>query len=130
VAQVGVGGLSKVQWWVYPRDKELPADDPHFTKGDWRDAEILPPPDDWGGEFGKEELPDGLRCFDDKRRPEHWPQRYAIAHWAALLPGLEPGKYHLRCRAIDDKGIAQPLPRPFAKSGRNSIQELPLTVEV
>ena len=57
------------------------------------------------------------------------PQRYTIAHWAALLPGLPAGKYHLRCRAIDDKGVAQPLPRPFAKSGRNSIQELPLTVE-
>jgi hypothetical protein len=44
------------------------------------------------------------------------------------VDALPEGKYHLRCRTIDSNGLAQPLPRPFEKSGRNSIQRVPFTV--
>lgn len=42
--------------------------------------------------------------------------------WSAKLEGLEPGKYELRVRAIDENGFAQPEPRPVAKAGRNAIE--------
>jgi len=42
---------------------------------------------------------------------------------------VAPGRYELRCRAVDLNGIAQPLPRPFGRSGVNAIQMVPLTVE-
>jgi hypothetical protein len=54
--------------------------------------------------------------------------RYTLAHWATRLQ-LDAGKYVIRCRTIDANGLAQPMPRPFAKSGRNSIQHVTLTVE-
>jgi hypothetical protein len=57
-----------------------------------------------------------------------WPLRYTVVHWAAELVGLAPGAYDLRCRSIDHNGIAQPMPRPFAKGGRSEIQTLPLEV--
>ena len=55
--------------------------------------------------------------------------RYTIAHWATLLIRMwRPGEYNVYCRTIDLKGNAQPLPRPFGKSGRNAIQNSPITV--
>ena len=45
-----------------------------------------------------------------------------------LLKDLKPGDYTVHCRTIDNKGIAQPLPRPFKKSGRNAISKAQLTV--
>ena len=58
-----------------------------------------------------------------------WPMRYAIAHWAALLTAPAAGQYELCCRTIDASGIAQPLPRPLPKSGRNEIQCIRITVK-
>jgi hypothetical protein len=55
--------------------------------------------------------------------------RYTIAHWATLLKDVAPGKYDLYCRTIDDKGNAQPMPRPFRKDGANAIQKASITVE-
>lgn len=111
-AQVGVSGLAKVQVWVQPAGKEWPADDPYFTTAPWRDAEVLPPPADWPG--GK---------------PTAWPMKLTKTHWAASLPGLPAGEYVLRCRTVDAKGQAQPMPRPFKKSGRCDIEEVKLTVK-
>jgi hypothetical protein len=54
--------------------------------------------------------------------------RYTIALWAAELRDIPPGEYDVRCRTVDLAGHAQPMPRPFAKSGRNAIQTLPLIV--
>ena len=45
LAQVGVSGLARVQYWLHPQDAPLPPDDPNFTRGAWQDAEILPPPE-------------------------------------------------------------------------------------
>lgn len=119
IAQVGVSGLARVQYWVTRRNAELPADDPNLTRGDWRDAEILPPPPGWA---------DGLPGGAAKNAPRSWPQRYTIVHWAAELPPLAAGAYDVHCRTVDLNGIAQPLPRPFAKGGRAEIQTVPLEV--
>ena len=35
----------------------------------------------------------------------------------------------IACRQVGPISIAQPLPRPFPKSGRNAIESLPLVVE-
>jgi len=68
------------------------------------------------------------RGFDEDGQPKSWPIKLSKAHWAALLPGLPAGEYTLRCRTIDENGAAQPLPRPFRKSGRAAIQEMQLKV--
>ena len=62
-------------------------------------------------------------------QPRAWPMRLAKVHWAALLPGLPAGEYALRCRTIDGKGIAQPLPRPFRNSGHSEIESVDITVK-
>ena len=128
LAQVGVGGLSKVQVWITPQDKPWPKDDPYFTKAPWQDAKILPPPTNWGGDLPEGKLPADVQFFTDESKPKHWPMRYAIAHWATLLKGVKPGKYNVYCRTIDSKGNAQPMPRPFKKSGRNTIQKTEIEV--
>ena len=130
VAQVGISGLSKVQVWLHPEGRALPKDDPYFTKADWKDAQVLPPPDDWGGDLPDGKLPPVPRQFDpDTGQPRAWPMHNTIVHWATLLEGLRPGRYDLRCRTIDSGGAAQPMPRPFQKSGQNAIQKVSLVVE-
>jgi len=128
-AQVGVSGLSKVQVCVSRAAKWWPEDDPYFAKASWIDAHILPPPDRWGGGLAGDTVPAGTKGFDPTTgRPQSWPMRPCKAHWAALLPGLPAGEYTLRCRTIDANGAAQPMPRPFRKSGRCDIEAVPLTV--
>jgi hypothetical protein len=130
VAQVGMSGLSKVQYWLAPQDEPLAEDDPHFSKGQWKDADILPAPDDWGGGLPDGKLPAIPRQFDVATgKPHRWPIPYTIAHWAALVTAARPGKYDLRCRTIDANGVAQPMPRPFPKSGHNVIQKVQIIVE-
>jgi DMSO/TMAO reductase YedYZ molybdopterin-dependent catalytic subunit len=130
VAQVGMSGLSKVQYCVASQEVALPANDPHFAGADWRDAEILPAPVRWGGGLPDGKLPAVPLQFDaDTGKPREWPMRDTIAFWTARLSILPPGKYDLRCRTIDANGQAQPMPRPFPKSGYNAIQKVSLTVE-
>ena len=129
-AQVGVSGLEQVQVWIHNDLEELPSDDEYFVKAPWRNAEILPPPKKWGGDLADNRIPSPTYGFDPKTdQPKIWPMRMSKAHWAALLPGLPAGKYTLRCRTIDTNGVAQPMPRPFRKSGRAKIGEMQLTVE-
>jgi DMSO/TMAO reductase YedYZ molybdopterin-dependent catalytic subunit len=51
VAQVGMSGLSKVQYWLSPESEPLSENDPYFTKAQWQDADILPPPEDCCPQF-------------------------------------------------------------------------------
>ncbi len=128
LAQVGLSGLSKVQYWLSPQGTDWPQEDPHFTAAPWRDAELLPAPTVW------KTLPDGklpspVLGFDpNTNRPTSWPMRNTLAHWAVLLTDVAVGEYDLRCRTIDSNGVAQPLPRPFQKSGQNKIQNVSLSV--
>jgi DMSO/TMAO reductase YedYZ molybdopterin-dependent catalytic subunit len=130
LAQVGSSGLAQVQYWLHPADVPLPPDDPHLMRGDWQDADILPPPTRWGGGLPGGQLPGTPLQFDPATgTPRQWPMRYTVVHWAAVLRGVAPGRYELRCRSIDLNGIAQPMPRPFPKSGRAAIQHVSLVVE-
>jgi DMSO/TMAO reductase YedYZ molybdopterin-dependent catalytic subunit len=127
-AQVGISGLSKVQVWITSSDREWPVEDKHFAEAPWIDAEMLGPPPQWGGELPDGKIPQQTLGFDAAGRPVVWPMRLAKVHWAALLPGLPPGDYDLRCRTIDEKGIAQPMPRPFRKSGHAAIESVNIKV--
>ncbi len=128
-AQAGISGLTRVQTWVQREGESWPADDPYFTCAPWTDARILPPPQQWGGNLPNGEIPEGTIGFDPKtRRPLQWPMRLTKAHWVQLLPGLREGDYTLRCRTIDEKGAAQPMPRPFRKLGFSDIATAKLTV--
>ena len=89
-----------------------------------------PPPDEWGGGLPEGKLPAVPRQIDPATgRPLLWPLRDTIVHWAVLVSDIGPGRYDLRCRSIDAAGIAQPMPRPFPKSGHNAIQRVGLVVE-
>ena len=126
-AQVGISGLSKVQVWIQNSQDKLPKGDRYYSQAPWRDAKILPPPAAWGGDIDGDRIPDGTFGFD-KGKPKTWPMRLTQAHWAVLHPGLPPGEYTLRSRTIDENGIAQPLPRPYAKSGHAAIEQVEFAV--
>jgi hypothetical protein len=129
VAQVGMSGLGKVQYWLRPQASPLAPDDLYLTRGEWADARILPPPELWGGGLPGGKLPAVPLQFDRaNRKPLSWPLRNTIVHWTARLPRLAAGSYDLYCRTIDAQGQAQPMPRPFPKSGYNTIQRVTLTV--
>lgn len=127
-AQVGISGVRKVQVLVRPADEEPPSDDPYFAAAEWIDAAILPPPESWGGDLPGDRIPDGTLGFNPQGQPTHWPIRLAKVHWAVLLPPLPPGEYQLRSRTVDDKGHAQPMPRPFRKSGHAALEAVPFKV--
>jgi hypothetical protein len=128
-AQVGISGLKKVQVWIEDKQNPRPSGDRYFATAPWVDAKILPPPKSWGGGIPNDEIPSPTMGFDPETgRPTNWPLRLAKVHWAYLSPGLPAGEYTLRCRTMDDKGIAQPLPRPFRKSGHAAIEQIDLTV--
>lgn len=130
MVQIGISGLGKVQYSVHDQKDPWPADDPYRTRGDWKDAAILPPPGDWGGGLSGGKLPANTSQIDPATgAPLQWPMRYTIAHWAALLPGLPAGSYDLCCRTIDGNGIAQPMPRPFLHTGFNKIERVTLVVK-
>jgi len=139
-AQVGVGGVSKVQVWISPSNIDWPAEDKYFATAPWTDAEILGPPREWGGDLPGGRIPEGTMGFDSSHlaprdenltrsvRPAVWPLPLGKIHWAALLPGLPAGDYTFRSRTIDSAGIAQPLPRPFRKSGHAAIESVNIKV--
>jgi hypothetical protein len=128
MAQVGMSGLKKVQYCVRSQQDPWPADDPYFTKADWKDCTILPPPEDWGGGLPGGRLPATSQTDPKTGKPIQWPLRFAIVFWAALVPGLAPGTYELCCRTIDENGLTQPLPRTLPRTGFNEIQHSPLVV--
>jgi DMSO/TMAO reductase YedYZ molybdopterin-dependent catalytic subunit len=130
-AQVGISGLAKVQVCVQQDDVEPASDDPYFTRAAWQDAEILAPPRHWGALPDGKIIPDTMgfdRSDAGDLKPRTWPMRLAKVHWAVLLPGQPAGDYTFRCRTIDEKGIAQPMPRPFRKSGHAAIESVPIKV--
>jgi DMSO/TMAO reductase YedYZ molybdopterin-dependent catalytic subunit len=128
-AQVGISGLTTVQVWIHRNEDPLPENDPYFLQAPWVDAEILSPPKKWGGELTDDKVPAGTLGFDAEGQPKTWPMRLAKVHWAKLMPALKEGEYTLHCRTIDDKGIPQPLPRPFRKSGHSLIEKMRVVVK-
>ncbi len=127
-AQVGISGLSKVQVSIESAAKVRPANDPYFTTAPWVDAELLAAPKRWDS-LSEGKIPAKTYGFDATGAPKSWPMRLTNAHWAAVLPGLASGEYTFRCRTIDEKGQAQPMPRPFRKSGHAAIESINITVK-
>jgi DMSO/TMAO reductase YedYZ molybdopterin-dependent catalytic subunit len=125
-AQVGTWGLSKVQVWIQPAEVEWPAEDRYFQTAPWRNAVILPLAATLAD--GSRGLLTSAHGFSSEGAPARWPLPLTKVHWAILWDGLAPGKYTLRCRTIDPQGHAQPLPRPFQKSGHAAIEEVTLTI--
>jgi hypothetical protein len=127
-AQVGLSGLSKVQVWIQSNATEWPGDR-YFANAPWSDAQILPPPRHWG-DLPDGKIPAGTLGFNSATsQPRAWPMRLTKIHWATLLPGLPAGQYTLRSRTIDENGAAQPMPRPFQKSGHAAIEAVEITVK-
>lgn len=126
-AQVGISGLSRVQVSIEKNGAERPEQDPHFTSLPWVDAELQAAPRTWTG-LANGVIPPQTHGFDAAGTPNVWPMRFTIAHWAAVLPGLPAGEYTFRCRTIDQRGEAQPMPRPFRKSGHAAIESVSITV--
>jgi len=129
LAQVGVSGLKQVQYCIHSQREPWPADDPYRTKADWREASLLPPPANWGGGLPGGKLPPTAQTDPATGNPIQWPLRYAIAHWAVLLPGMPAGNYELCCRTVDGNGIAQPLPRTLPRTGFNALHVVNLIVK-
>lgn len=130
LAQVGISGLKKVQVWITPASPAQPREETRFVYGDWQDATILPAPTDWSA--SETAGPIDMQAVDgfDKKTGKalNWPMPYTIAHWATVLPPVPPGRYTIRCRTVDNNDIAQPLPRPFKKSGSSSISRVTVVV--
>lgn len=123
MAQVGLLGLNKVQYCIRPADEPPDANDPYLALAGWKDAMVLPPPLNWGSDLPDGKLPDNLMQIDPGTgKLTSWPLPNTIVHWAALAKVDGPGKYDLRCRTIDANGTAQPMPRPFGRSGVNIIE--------
>ena len=127
-AQVGISGLSKVQVSIESKSVPRPADDPYFTKATWVDAELLPPPKQWST-LKEGKIHAHTHGFDAAGKPKSWPMRLTNAHWAAVLPGLPIGEYTFHSRTIDVNGAAQPMPRPFRKSGFSKIESIAVEVK-
>ena len=129
MAQVGISGLKQVQYCVRSQEHPPEADDPAWTKADWKNAEILPPPSNWGGGLPGGKLPPNVLHFDSTTGlPREWPLRFTIVHWAAMIPPLPAGNYDLCCRTIDNNGIPQPMPRPLPRTGYNAIHTVTLSI--
>ncbi len=129
-AQVGVSGVAKVQVWTQRNGDESLAGDKYFTKAPWLDARILGPPKQWGGGLIENRVPPATHGFKaGTNEPLTWPLRMTRIHWAYLHPGLPAGKHTFRCRTIDENGAAQPMPRPFRKSGHAAIERKLILVD-
>lgn len=120
-AQVGISGLAKVQVWITEQDVSLPKDDAHFTTAPWQDATILKSPNEF---LGSRAIPSQTMHFDADGKPTTWPLPLSKVHWCFRHNGLPAGKYVLRCRTVDANGNAQPMPRPFRKSGHAKIEQI------
>lgn len=120
-AQVGSSGLNKVQFSILPAGK-LHENDPYLTRVEWHDAIILPPPEIWGSDLPGGMPYDVMQIDPVSGKPLTWPVTNAIVHWAALAQVDNQGEFEIRCRTIDANGIAQPMPRPFGRSGYNRIE--------
>ncbi|MCX7389161.1 MAG: molybdopterin-dependent oxidoreductase [Planctomycetales bacterium] len=126
-AQVGISGLAKVQVSMESSSPARPENDPYFTTAPWVDAELLAAPLSWAA-LSAGQIPQSTHGFDAAGVPKTWPMRLTNAHWAAVMLGLPVGEYTFRCRTIDKQGHAQPMPRPFRKSGHAALESIGITV--
>lgn len=122
-AQVGVSGVKKVQIWSHnSADGDTPLKG-RFVDAPWVDAKILPAAKQLGDVLGDSASSAKPLGFDSKsKQPKPWPAAFTKLNWIYRHPGLVPGIHLIRCRTIDSNGQAQPMPRPFQKSGHAKIE--------
>jgi DMSO/TMAO reductase YedYZ molybdopterin-dependent catalytic subunit len=124
-AMVGWSGLERVEYWLRPgtgAEGKLADDDPAWRTAAWRPCELMPPPDDWAAILPRGTSPGEIWGFDPRTgKLKDWPLPFSTVPFSARLEGLAPGSYEFRVRAVDRNGFAQPEPRPYPKSGLNSI---------
>jgi DMSO/TMAO reductase YedYZ molybdopterin-dependent catalytic subunit len=125
-AQVGAAGLAKVQYAIAMGKPTATGAD--LRQLEWRDAQLVGPPIDWGGGLPGGKLPPTDPQCDDHGVPREWPMRYTTCHWTTEVPGLAAGTHTVLCRTIDLAGTVQPLPRPSPTSGINRIEQVELSV--
>jgi len=115
-----------VQTWLCPQGPDAPTDDPHFERADWHDAEILPPPNDWGDELPDGVLPKTPRQIDPATgKPRAWPLRGTIVHWATLLRDI---KFWLIGLSYLLLGFSTVIPYTFLST--YAVQEVRLPYEL
>ena len=129
LAQVGTAGLRKVQVLIKSGTIRSPDlwDAGHWRdEPGWFDADLLAPPNSWGGrlpashEPGNRPVAFGFSA--ETGAPEKWPLRFTTAHWAAVARApTQPGKYTAVCRTVDREGRPQPWPRTIQNAGRNLL---------
>lgn len=121
----GLSGLKRVEYWVRKVQGNPPRmeyDDPELLNAPWKPCVLAPQPD-WNTALPRGVKPTELLGFDAATgQPHSWPTRYGMCAFAAVIRGLEKGKYEIRARTVDMNDFAQPEPRPLQKSGRNAIQ--------
>jgi DMSO/TMAO reductase YedYZ molybdopterin-dependent catalytic subunit len=132
VAMVGWSGLKRVEYWLRPdagNHGRLEDDDPAWTKAEWKPCQVEPAPAEWGGALPEGIMPKDVWGFDPQTgKPKDWPLRFSWAVWSVTLKDLAAGAYEFRVRTTDLNGFAQPEPRPYQKSGQNTIQYRPILV--
>ncbi len=132
VAMAGLSGLKRVEYWLRPdagTHGKIEDDDPAWKTAKWEPCAIEPPPADWGGALPDGVMPKDVWGFDPQTgKPKDWPLRYSWAIWSVTLKDIPAGMYEFRVRTIDLNGFAQPEPRPYQKSGQNTIQYKPILV--
>lgn len=121
-AQSGISGLKRVEVWLQKAGDKSITDTQYFSDAPWQPAEVLDPPADWGTAKQNYQIPQDTLGFDSNGKPAQWPMRLSKVHWGFLCQGLPEGEYQFRCRTVDQNGTAQPLPRPFRKSGHAAIE--------
>jgi DMSO/TMAO reductase YedYZ molybdopterin-dependent catalytic subunit len=124
-AMVGWSGLERVEYWLRPgtgANGKLADDDPAWKTAVWRPCDLMPPPEDWTSLLPPGTTVGEIWGFDRRTgKPRGWPLPYSMVPFSVRLEGLAPGSYEFRARAVDRNGFAQPEPRPYPKSGQNSI---------
>ena len=94
MAQVGISGLARVQYCVRSQKDPVQAADPYWSKADWKDATILPPPTNWGGGLPGGKLP---RHKPDRSFKRHTPAMAAALYDCSLGGvGSRPAGRHVR----------------------------------
>jgi DMSO/TMAO reductase YedYZ molybdopterin-dependent catalytic subunit len=126
-AQVGVSGLRKVQVSIEPVASMTKDETGSYHAAPWVDAELLGPPAIWNALEGGV-VPKDTFGFGEAGKPHQWPMRFCNAHWVYYNSGLPAGDYVFRCRSIDANCVAQPMPRPFRKSGFAAIESIEFKV--
>jgi len=129
LAQIGSVGLNRAQVAIVPAGTGTGKDDPWLTKLPWQDATILPPPGNLGADLPSG--PAGAFGMDPKNgHPAQWPLPFFICRFGTVVRNLAPGKYMACFRSIDGYENAQPLPRPFDRSGVADQISHPVPFEV